>query len=88
MKDMSKPDLKRMSKEVYKISLFQESVLLKTAYQKTEKCTLEPTSIPTLLKHTHTKLKKKNKYFLFFYFKSDGFSYASISESSKERFCF
>ena len=54
MKDMSNPHLKRMSKNVYKLSLFQESVPLKTAFQKQSETQVGATSTPSLLKHINT----------------------------------
>lgn len=63
MKDMSNPHLKRMSKDVYKLSLFQESVPLKIAFEKQSETQVGATSTPSLLKHinSHTHLHVKLK---------------------------
>lgn len=63
MKDMSNPHLKRMSKDVYKLSLFQESVPLKIAFPKQSETQVGATSMPSLLKHinTHTHLNMELK---------------------------
>ena len=54
MKGMSKPLLKRMSKDFYKLSLFQESVPLKIAYSKQSETQVGATSTPSFLEHRNT----------------------------------
>ena len=51
----AKPFLKRMSKDLYKLSLFQESVPLKTAYPKQSETQVGATSTPSLLEHRNTQ---------------------------------
>lgn len=66
---MSKPGLKRMSKKVYKTSLFQESVPFKTAFQKQWETQVK-THLHTFAPQntcTHTPNARKIGYILFFY---------------------